>query len=687
MRAVLIVWFVLGVLGSVIAQVDRSKAPLPAPAREIKIGEYQSFTLKNGLQVFVVEDHKLPRLQFSIQLKHDPIFEGEKAGYVSIAGNLIGTGTTSRTKAQLDEEVDFLGASLNTSAYSLYASSLSKHTNKLLELMTDVLYNPSFEQSELDKLKTQTMSGIAAGKDDPGTIANNVRGFLLYGKDHPYGEVATEKTVESITIEDCKNYYQTYFKPNNAYLVMVGDITLKEAKKIAAKNFSEWEAGSIKNESFAVPKAPEKTFVALVDRPSSVQSIINITYPVELKVGSEDVIKVRVMNQILGGSFSARLNQNLREKHGYTYGSSSQLSSDDLVGRFIASASVRNEVTDSAVHEIMYELNRIVQEPVTAEELQAAKASIAGSFGRSLERPQTVASFAVNTAKYNLPKEYYSTFLKRLEAVTIEQVQATAKKYITPDHAYIEIVGKGADIASSLKRFGEVRYFDINGEEYEPEPEKTLPDGLTVHKVIDKYIQEIGGVKRAKAIKSLKAIYKAQAMGTELTMTVVKSTPKKSLLEISANGSTFQKVVSTGKEASISSMGQAVPMDKATTEKTLFESAIFPELALEDATVKLVAIEQVEGKDAYTVEYKLPSGFKSTYYYDVQSGLKVKQTESLETPQGTMISATTYSDYKEVEGVRFPQKIGQQQGPMNLTFELVEIQVNPEVKDSLFSLK
>lgn len=553
--------------------------------------------------------------------------------------------------------------------------------------MTDVLYNPSFEQSELDKLKTQTMSGIAAGKDDPGTIASNVRGFLLYGKNHPYGEVATEKTVESITIEDCKNYYQTYFKPNNAYLVMVGDITLKEAKKIAAKNFSKWEAGSIKTESFALPKAPEKTFVALVDRPSSVQSIINITYPVELKVGSEDVIKVRVMNQILGGSFSARLNQNLRERHGYTYGSSSQLSSDDLVGRFNASASVRNEVTDSAVHEIMYELNRIVNEPVTSEELQAAKASIAGSFGRSLERPQTIASFAVNTAKYSLPKDYYNTFLKRLDAVTIEQVQAVAKKYITPGRAYIEVVGKGGDVAKSLEQFGELRYYDINGDQYEPEPEKALPDGLTAQKVIDKYIQEIGGVNRAKEIKSLKVIYKAQAMGTELTMTVIKSTPKKSLLEISANGSTFQKVVSNGKEASISSMGQAVPMDKGTVEKTIFESAIFPELALEEAMAKLVAIEKVEGKDAYTVEYKLPSGFKSTYYYDVQSGLKVKQTESLETPQGTMVSATNYSDYKEVDGVRFPQKIGQQQGPMNLTFELTEIEVNPEVKDSLFSLK
>ncbi|MEZ4945312.1 MAG: insulinase family protein [Cyclobacteriaceae bacterium] len=687
MRAVLIVCFVLGVLGSVIAQVDRSKAPLPAPARDIKIGEYQSFTLKNGLQVFVVEDHKLPRLQFSIQLKHDPIFEGEKAGYVSIAGNLIGTGTTSRTKAQLDEEVDFIGASLNTSAYSFYASSLSKHTEKLLELMTDVLYNPSFEQSELDKLKTQTMSGIAAGKDDPGTIAGNVRGFLLYGKDHPYGEVATEKTVESITIDDCKNYYQTYFKPNNAYLVMVGDITLKEAKKIAAKNFSTWEAGPIKKESYAVPKAPEKTFVALVDRPSSVQSIINITYPVDLKVGGEDVIKVRVMNQILGGSFSARLNQNLREKHAYTYGSNSQLSSDDLVGRFVASASVRNEVTDSAVHEIIYELNRIVNEPVTSEELQAAKASIAGSFGRSLERPQTIAGFAVNTAKYNLPKDYYSTFLKRLEAVTIEQVLETAKKYITPDRAYIEVVGKGAEVASSLKQFGEVKYYDINGNEYEPEPEKALPEGLTAQKVIDKYIQEIGGAQRAKEIKSLKMIYKAQAMGTELTMTVIKSAPKKSLLEITANGSIFQKVVSNGKEAVISSMGQTLPIDTETREKTIFESAIFPELVLEGVSAKLIAIEKVDGKDAYAISYTLTSGGTSTYYYDIQTGLKLRQTENLQTPQGTMVAVTTYSDYKEVEGVKFPQKIAQQQGPMSFTFELEDIQINSEVKDALFSVK
>ncbi len=687
MRAILTLCFIVGLLANTIAQVDRSKAPLPGPAHEIKIGEYQSFTLKNGLQVFVVENHKLPRLQFSIQLKHDPIFEGDKAGYVSIAGNLIGTGTTHRTKAQLDEEVDFIGASLNTSATGLFASSLSKHTEKLLELMTDVLYNPSFEQSELDKLKTQTISGIAADKDDPGTIASNVRGFLLYGKDHPYGEVATEKTVESISIEDCRNYYQTYFKPNNAYLVMVGDITLKEAKKVANKNFSKWVGGEVKNVSYPVPRAPEKTFVALVDRPSSVQSIINIAYPVDLKVGSEDVIKARVMNQILGGSFSARLNQNLREKHGYTYGSNSQLSSDDLVGRFTASASVRNQVTDSAVYEIMYELKRIANEPVGAEELLAAKASIAGSFGRSLERPQTIASFAVNTAKYNLPKDYYSTFLKRLETVSIEQVQTAANKYITPDHAYIEVVGKGSEIAKSLEQFGDVKYYDIHGVEYKPEPAKNIPDGLTAQKVIDQYIQEIGGAKNAKEIKTLKMVYKAQAMGTELTMTVTKSAPNKSVEEIMTNGKTLQKVVSTGKEVAILSMGQVIPVDAETKEKTLFKSAMFPELSLTGVTPKLVAIEKIDGNDAYAVEYTFTSGAKSTSYYDAHTGLKVKQTESMETPQGTMVSATTYSDYKEVDGIKFPQKISQQQGPMSFNFELVDVQVNPEVKDSLFTVK
>lgn len=687
MRAITIIGFVLGLYIGSFAQVDRSKAPLPAPAREIKIGAYQSFTLKNGLQVFVVENHKLPRLQVSIQLKHDPIYEGDHAGYVSIAGNLIGTGTANRTKTQLDEEVDFIGASLNTSAYSIYASSLSKHTDKLLDLMTDVLYNPSFEQAELDKLKTQTLSGITAGKDDPEENAANVRGFLVYGKNHPYGEVATEKSVESISIDDCKKYYQTYFKPNNAYLVMVGDITLKNAKILAENNFSQWKGGEVINLTYEVPQPPTKTFVALVDRPTSVQSIINVTYPVDLKTGSEEVLKARVMNQILGGSFSARLNQNLREKHGYTYGSSSQLNSDEWVGRFTASASVRNEVTDSAIYEIMGELRRIINEPVSSTELMAAKASIAGSFGRSLERPQTIASFAVNTDKYNLPNDYYATYLKRLETVSIEEVQGIAQKYIKPEQAYIEVVGKGSEIAESLKPFGEVKYFDIHGNEYKPEPIKTLPVGLTAQKVIDNYILAIGGVKSTSALKSIRTVYKSAAMGAELTMTMIKALPNKSVMEISANGASFQKIITNGKEVSIVAMGQPTPIDKEKKAKILFESAPFPELNLSGVTPKLVAIEKINGREAYAVDFILASGGSFTCYYDAVSGFKLQQIDNIETEEGTMTAITTYSDYKDVNGLMFPQKIGQQQGPMTFSFELIDLQLNPTLNDSTFKVK
>jgi len=683
MRVIFIISLVINFCCVATAQVDRSKAPAPKPAREIEIGEYQSFTLKNGLQVFVVENHKLPRRQFSIQLRHDPILEGEKAGYVSIAGNLIGTGTTNRTKSQLDEEVDFIGASLSTSAGGLFASSLTKHTEKLLELMTDVLYNPSFEQGELDKLRTQTLSGISAGKDDPETIAAIVRSVLLYGKNHPYGEITTEKTVEAITLDDCKNYYQKYFRPNNAYLVMVGDISFKEAKKIAEKNFSKWTAGEIMPQQFPVPNPPEKTFVALVDRPASVQSIINVAYPVNLKVGSEEVLKARVMNQILGGSFSSRLNQNLREKHGYTYGSGSQISSDNLVGRFTASTSVRNEVTDSAIYQLLVELKRMVNEPVSVEELQSAKASIAGSFGRSLEQPQTIASFAVNTARYNLPKDYYSTYLQRLESVSVDDIRSIAEKYIRPDQAYIEVVGKGSEVAEKLKPFGEVKYYDIYGDEYVP-LKNEIPPGLTVARVIDDYLNAIGGVPKLKVVKSIKLVYKANAMGNELTMTIVKSLPDKGLMEISAGGMVFQKVLQNGKDITVTSMGQATVVSKSEMEILMFEKAIFPELDLHGTSSKIINAENVGGELAYAVEFIFPSGAKRTEYFSSKSGLKLKQEDLVKTAQGEVLSVLTMDGYREAEGVKFPERINQQQGPMSLAFELVEIQVNPTLEETVF---
>ncbi len=672
------------------AQVDRSKAPKPASAREIKIGEYQSFTLKNGLQVFVVENHKLPRVQFSLQLKNDPILEKEKTGYVELTGQLIGTGTTSRNKAQLDEEVDFIGATLNTSWNGIFASSLTKHRDKLLELMSDVLYNPAFSPDELAKLKTQKQSELAADKDDPSSIVANVRTALVYGKDHTYGEIETEKTIEAFTIDDCKNYFNTYFKPNNAYLVIVGDTDLKSATAAAEKYFGKWTQGTVTNPTYTKPQPPASTYVALVDRPNSVQSVISIAYPIDLKTGSQDAIKARVLNQILGGSFSARLMQNLREKHGYTYGASSQINSDFLVGSFQAGASVRNEVTDSSVFEFMNELNRIVNEPVTEAELSAAKASIAGAFGRSLENPQTIATWAVNTAKYNLPKDYYQNYLKSIDAVTVADVQATAKQYILPGKAHIVIVGKGADIADKIKSFGPIKYFDIYGNEVSaPKAAKPLPAGLTADKVVNTYIDAIGGLKKIQTAKSSRIVYKTSIQGQEILLTQTKKDPFKMVEEFKVGPSPMQTTVSDGKDVSVKAMGMAQPLSDKDKEANIFTAALIEETAIATmgAKLNLTGIEDVEGKEAYVVEINLPKGEKRTHYYDTQTGLKLQTVTTQDTPDGKVSQALKFFDYKDYSGIKFPAVFTLPYGPMTMKFELVEAVINPKVEDSIFKVQ
>ncbi|WP_296621436.1 pitrilysin family protein [Marivirga sp.] len=678
--------FVFALAASVaFAQVDRTTAPEPSPAKEINIGEPTTFTLKNGLKVFVVENHKLPRVAFSLTFDRDPVLEGDKAGYVSMAGQMLMKGTENRTKAELDEDIDFIGANINTFSTGMYATSLTKHQDKLMELMKDVLFNPAFPEDELDKLKKQTLSGIAASKDDPNAIASNVRGKLVYGDHHPYGEFETEESVENITLEEIKSYYKNYFRPNIGYLAIVGDITPKEAKKLIKKNFSDWEKAEIPSAEYEMPTPPEETFVALVNREASVQSVVNVTYPVSLPIGSEDVIIARVLNQILGGGFSSRLMQNLREDKAFTYGARSSLSADELVGSFTASASVRNEVTDSAVHEFMAELSKINEESVTQDELDAAKASISGSFARSLESPQTVASFAINTARYNLPKDYYANYLKNLEAVTLEDVKAAAQKYILPNNANILVVGKGEDIADKLDQFGEVKYFDRKGNEYDPKDKSALPADLTVDKVFEKYFEALGGKDKIEAINSMKTVYSMSMQGQTLNFTEIKDNDNYKQ-EVGMGPMVMSKVLVKGDEVKVLQQGQEVPLPDEAKNNIKSNTKIFPELHYAEMGVstELKGIETVNDKDAYVVEVTLPSGQVTKSYFDTESGLKVKTSATQKGPQGEMTVYEEYSEFEAVDGIMVPKKNVKFQGrPLNT--ELQSAEFNIEITEETFN--
>lgn len=668
-------------------QLDRSIRPQAGPAPVIKIGDYQSFELANGLKVFVVENHKIPRLSYSLVLNYDPIFEGDMEGYTDIAGQLMRTGTTTRTKDQIDEQVDMLGASLNTSPGGISASCLTRHNEALLAIMSDVLLNSDFKAAELEKIRTQTLSGIEAEKDEPGAISQRVGAVLNYGTNFPYGLNATEESVKKITLEKCTEFYKTYYKPNIAYLAIVGDITVEQAKPLVEKYFASWQRGDVPKATYMIPKAPSKTTVAIVDRPNAVQSTISVSYPVDLKPYSADEIKVKLTNTILGGG-TFRLFNNLREKHGWTYGAYSSIQPDRFVGRFNASAEVRNTVTDSAFTEILAEMNRLRTEPVPDDELNMVRNFMMGNFGRSLESPSTVANFAINTARYNLPNDYFSTYLTKLAAVTSADVQLTAQKYIRPDNSYLLTVGKAEDMAAKLQKFsksGQVLYYDIEGNLYDPNKKlKPAPAGVTADQVINNYITAIGGAKVLAKVKDLTMKAGASMQGQEITFDTYLKAPDKMFFQVGSGAMVFAKqIYNNGKGVASSPMSgesKAIEGDELAGMKE--GSLIFSEMhyAKLGYTIDLLGIEETKDqKQYYKVQVTKGTDKKDIEYYDVQSGLKIR-TES---KQGN----TEYADYKPIDGILFPFSIKQTMGPQSFNLTVSEIKVNSGLKDDLFEVK
>ncbi len=668
----------------------RAKAPEAGPARQIKIGTSTQFTLANGLKVIVVENHKLPQISYQLTIDRDDMLEKEKSGLADMAGSLLSTGTTTSTKAEIDEAVDYIGADLSTGSTGGFASSLTKHTDKILGLFSQVILKPSFPEAEFEKIKTQTMSGLQSEKDDPNAISGNVSNALTFGSMHPYGEITNESTVSNISLDDCKMYYNTYFKPGNAYLVVVGDITPDAAKAKAEKYFGSWPAGKTPEYEYAFPKAVDKTTVAFVDKPGAVQSLINITYAVDLKPGSPDDIPSRVMNTILGSGFSGRLFKNLREDKAYTYGAYSALGSDKLAGDFSANASVRNEVTDSAIAQFLVELSKIKSEPVTKEELDLAKSFIAGGFARSLESPQTVANFALNINMYHLPADYYETYLQKLAAVSVDDVTRVAKKYITPTNARIVVVGNKDEVMSKLATFdkedGKVQLYDIYAN-----PRKDdagMPVDISASDLIEKYLTAIGGRTKLDAVTTLDQAYTLEMMGMTLTSRVVQNSGK-FYMDMNAQGMTLMKQIYDGEKGLGEQQGQQMPIEGADLESMKERSIMFPEriYASGGYTMEVKGMEDINGKACYKLAVTKPSGAKSTEYYEKDSGLKVKEVQSEEVEGQPSITTFEYADYKLVNGINIPYTVTIS-GPMPTPFVMkaTDIKINGTVDPMLFKI-
>jgi len=663
--------------------IDRTKAPAPSKAPLIQVGNPVKYTLANGMQIFVVKNTKQPMVSAILTLDLEGFLDGDKAGLASMAGQLLKRGTATKSKSKLDEEVEFLGGSLSTSSTYASVSSLKSNFPKLMSILSEVVLQPAFASDELEKVRKQTLSGLESSKDNPDAISNNVMNKLVYGANHPFGEITTAKTVNNVTQKDIKAFYANYWKPNIAYLVFVGDIEPDAAKKLAEQNFGSWAKGEVPKVHFPNTTIPAQTYVAIVDRPASVQSVVAVASAIKLAPGTENAIPASVMNNILGGGFSGRLFSNLREKHGFTYGAYSSLSPNSQIGIFSAEASVRNEKTDSSVQELLYEIKRIRDEKVGEAELSTMKNYLSGGFARSLENPATIAGFALNIARFNLPADYYQKYLTNLANVDADKVQGVAKSLLDPAHMHIVIVGNAKQIAKGLEKYGPVKYFDFDGNEVAAPTEAKTDASLTPEILIQKVITAAGGKEAISAIKDLQLKGTASVMGQSLEMSQTYILPGNAISVMSMGGmAIIKQSVIDGKYA-VSQQGMEAPITDE-VKASLDESArIIPEQYYVEKgyKLKIVGTEKVEGKDAIDVELTTPTGKVSHRYYDANDYLLVKTLKTQEVPgQGTVTQQEFYSGYQSVNGIKIPSEEVLDMGQFKINVKFTQIKANQGLK-------
>ncbi|PUB30930.1 putative Zn-dependent peptidase [Elizabethkingia sp. YR214] len=634
--------------------IDLNAMPKPGPTPVINITNPQSFKLSNGLTVLVVENHKLPRVNVTLSMDRPPVYEGNIAGVNSILASQLGSGTTTMSKDDFNKRVDFMGSTIRFSSTGAFANSLSKYFPETLALMADAAINPKFSLEEVQKAKERSLEGLKSNEKNAQFIASKVSNAITYGKNTAKGEFETEETIKAIQLKDVQDAYNKYYSPNNAYLAIVGDVKFNEVKKLIEKSFNAWKKSNYTIPNIDVAKNIAKTEINIINVPNAVQSIVSLQNITTLKMKDPQYFSAIIANDILGGGGEARLFMNLREKNGFTYGAYSSISTSKYSPSFSAGASVRNDVTDKAIKEFINELNGI--KTIKPEELAITKAKLKGNFIRSMEEPGTIASFAINTSVQNLPKDFYTNYLKSIDNVTIADAQNAAKTNILPNQSRIFVAGKTADISEGLEKLGyPVNYYDKDANKTEKPAAKKVDANVSVASIADKYINALGGKAAIAKLTSISSEGSATMQGMELIIKSQKALGGKLLQEVSAMGNTVQKMAFDGKDGYMMMMGNKTPLPEDIKTALLKNTSLFEELDFaKKPELKVSGIEKIGGEDSYVVK-----DGNNIYYYSVSSGLKTGETKTQKMNGQEMTIPTVYSNYKDVNGVKLPHTLSQ----------------------------
>ncbi len=447
--------------------LDRSKPPKPGAAGKVSFPRYFERRYSNGLKIFVVENHHLPIVTVGFVVKSGAAYDGGKPGLASVTCEMLTKGTRKRTATKIADDIDFIGGSLTHNASwdssQLFVSVLKNHLAAGFDVLQDVVLNPRFPEGEISRVKTQRLASIQQMKADPGYLADTKFAAVVFG-DHPYGNTVsgTEKSIGEIRRNDLVGFHKRFYTPDNSFMVFAGDITPAEAQKYVSKSFAKWKGEKDGTEISEPSKKAVGRKVFIAEKAGAVQSSVRVGH-LAIARNNPDFLKALVMNTLLGGYFSSRINMNLREVHGYTYGGRSGFDARALPGTFEVSADVRNEVTTETVDEILNELRKIRDTLPSRDEMTMVKNYLTGLFPIQLETPQQVAGRLIAIELYNLPRNYYRNYRENIRRITARDVRVVARKYIRPDDVAIVLSGSSADIAKKLEKYGEVVVSGTNG--------------------------------------------------------------------------------------------------------------------------------------------------------------------------------------------------------------------------------
>ena len=436
-------------------KVDRSKPPELGPPPSLTLPPIQHFTLSNGLQVTLMEKHQLPLVQMELQVMGGSAMDpADMPGLASMTASMMEEGAGTRNSLEFADAIDYLGANISVFA-GQHTSTVSLHTalsklDSALALFADVAQRPMFPAAELERLRKERLTTLIQWHDEPRSIASVQFNRTLFGTQHPYGipTIGTEKSISSMSVNDLNSFHKKYFGSNNARLIVVGDVSKKQILQKLEDAFGKWKSAQKSDKKWPEIEQVKEKRIYLVDKPGAAQSEIRIGR-IGVQRLTEDYFPLLVMNTILGGSFSSRLNQNLREEHGYTYGAGSSFDFRPLPGPFSARAAVQTNVTDKALAEFMKELTNILT-PVSDDEMVRAKNYLALGYPDNFQSVAQVAAQLADLSVYNLPDSYFNSYIQKILAVTKEDVNRVARKYIDPETMAIIVVGDRSQIEQGI---------------------------------------------------------------------------------------------------------------------------------------------------------------------------------------------------------------------------------------------